>query len=384
MKKNIRVLLVILLTVIVVACESSTEEIGMYNGLPEGAVIVDIDGHQVIMLDGMAIGMYGDDIQWGLKNENRIPTDTNTLGLEMHVIEDMFEFESLNLDFGETMIELFDFDHFNFSLSTPQDTLYFIVQNHSGEDKNGLLILFYNYQEISFRIAGRNEYISEFLFQIPNGKELIIPIQLYSGLSVNDSVNSLIVGLFESPEKYSMNGGITRRRFATIVNLGISFGGNNKLDLQVSYQEKPKQIENVNFLGVQINQEFEATSFEYVASTQSPNPLRVYPGELVEFAFNVNATSLLDEEIEDYLIISMIDWQQIDKNGQPFLLVEARYDDMRNDVLDQGRFIVEMPKESGFYEFVTFIVPNPMRFNENTFGFLLELSFPFTIEVVDE
>jgi len=389
MKKSmVLILSIILMVVIGVGCESYTET-ATHNEMPDGAVVVDIDGHQVIMLDGRAIGIYGDDIQWGLINERWSSAVTTSLALES-VFVGMLEVEDdqvlhLSFDLSEPMFELFDFDHVNFNLPSPQEPLSFTVHNPSESDKNGLIKVFYNYEETLFRIEGSDEYVSEFVFQVPSGYEVTIPIQLYSGIYANDVVNSLIIGLFENPENYSMNGGITRG-FATMVNLGISYGGNNELNLQIPHQKIPTQIEGISFRGVQINQDFGADSFEGLVgvSTQSPNQLRVYPGEVVEFAFNANVAGSIEEDVEEYLIISMLDWQQVDKNGQPFLLVEANYADMQNNVLEQGTFTVEMPMEPGFYEFVTFIVPAPTRFNENTFGFPLQVGSPFTIEVVAE
>ena len=191
-----------LIAVVSIACEdlNAEPETEMHNELPEGAVVVDIDGHLVIMLDGMAIGMYESDMQWDLINDSWIPSEMNTADLEKNFIGVTDE-EGLILDLGQATIDLFDLYDFKINLPTPQDTLYFIVQNPSEEDKNGMLKLFYNYQEILFKVQGRDEYVSELLFQIPSGYELIIPFQLYNGIIQDDVVNSLIVGLFESPEK---------------------------------------------------------------------------------------------------------------------------------------------------------------------------------------
>jgi len=274
-------------------------------------------------------------------------------------------------------------------LETPQDEIVLTLQGTSNIPI--MLKVFYNYEEVAFLVGDEEAYVTKFLFELPdNERETNIAFRMSSELEANDTFNSLIIGVFPHPDYFSKNDDhfTITNDLGNALNFRVSYGGEENLVLRVPYQSFPEQIEEMFHRGVMINQFSAELTMRYSDGgvfTLAPNPLQVTPNEVVEFYFYANL-QWTDEmrTLQNYLIISMLDWQQIEKNGLPYLLFEARLDDMFNDVMDHGRFTVTMPSEPGFYEFVTFAVPDPTHFNKPLMIHPLEFGFPFTIEVVDE
>ena len=274
-------------------------------------------------------------------------------------------------------------------LETPQDEIVLTIGTTSNTHLPVMVKVFYNYEEIPFLVGGEGDYVTQFLFELYYGNQTDFSFSLSSELEANESFNALTIGVFAHPDHLSKNDDHfeINTDFGAVLNFRVSYGGEENLVLPVPYQDLPEQIAEMFHRGVMINQDSAALTIEYSDGgvfTMYPNPLQVAPNEVVNFYFYANLEWTDEiESMENYLIISMLDWQQIEKNGQPYLLMEARFDDMVNDVMDHGRFTVTMPSEPGFYEFVTFVVPDPTSFNVFLMSSPLELSFPFTVEVVE-
>lgn len=273
-------------------------------------------------------------------------------------------------------------------LETPQDE---IVLTFRGTSNIPIMLkIFYNYEEVAFLVEDTESYVTQFLFELPDDeRETNITFRMSSELEVNDTFNSLIIGAFPHPDYFSKNDDhfTITNYLGSVLNYRLSYGGEENLVLAVPYQDFPEQIGRYH-RGVMINQDPAELTLTYSDGgvfSMHPNPLQVTPNEVVEFYFYINLQWTDEiETLQNYLLISMLDWQQIEKNGLPYLLFEARLDDMYNDMMDHGRFTVTMPSEPGFYEFVTFAVPDPTHFNEIMMQERLSFSFPFTVEVVEE
>lgn len=273
------------------------------------------------------------------------------------------------------------------SLETPQEPIFIQLANPTFSEKTVMLKIFYNYEEIPFRIGNDSEYQRQKIFVLDPGYLIEIPIRMYHGIKANDYHNILTIGVFASPEHHSKNDDSSTigSNFAQVLNFVVHYGGDLQLDLTYFQQDSPEQLSDILSRGIRVNQDSKELMITYGTGgvfTMWPNPLRVLPGEMVEFSFFANPyTHDFLEVLNDYLIISMIGWEQVHMNGLPFLYFEARPHDMRNDVSDFGTFTIRMPDELGFHEFVVFIVPNPTQKSDGEFRINPEVGFPFTIEV---
>lgn len=271
------------------------------------------------------------------------------------------------------------------NLETPQDIITISGINFCYIDRPFLLKVFYNYEEIPFRIVGVEEYDTGFVFELEAGHDINIPIQLYEGLEVNDYLNVLTIGLFPEPGHHAMNddGWTINNMFGSMWNFAVSYGGNEEIDLGITSYVTPTQLE-IELGGLNINQDEEEYIMGHGGVFNMPGEfLQVTSGEVVELHFHFNTHLFVSEfGMTEYLLMSMLNWQQIDMNGQPYLLFEARPESSFY-VTDRGTFTIVAPEEAGFYEFKTFIVPNPTSIHDELHMWEIIFSFPFTLEVVE-
>jgi len=85
-----------------------------------------------------------------------------------------------------------DFD--KMTLQTPQDALIVSIGNQIDSSLDFILKIFYNYEEVVFRVLGAENYDTELLLAIDGGYQADIPIHLDESFS-NYLFDSVIFGL---------------------------------------------------------------------------------------------------------------------------------------------------------------------------------------------
>ena len=279
-------------------------------------------------------------------------------------------------------------------LESPQDTIYTQIINGLAKSDTLVMKVFYNYEEVLFRIHGIEEYKTEFLFTMPSETMADIPFQLDSSLEATDSPSRLTVVLFNNADEFiklaptvedanSFSNNIT-----LVSNFEINYGSGSSLLLELDLPTATV-TESIDFdflPGITIVQNFIYGEIMDLTNTV------VAPGEQIEFEFIVNQVRafswnyFLETEpppVTDFLIVAMLDWQQIPMSDQPYLWVSTGES---KTLAKHGRFTIEAPLEPGFYDFVAFVVPNPIDSMDLIGEFLnggLDYSNRFTIEVVE-
>ena len=300
----------------------------------------------------------------------------------------------------ETSQNIFPFDESNMKwleedkiipLRTPQDTLYIIFENVLGMNpqpyqpmrETFVLTLFYNYEQIDFRPLNQEHFTTAFFFSLPVGYQVQIPVQLSSDLEVNDYLNALTVAVFATPERHTLDRGayfwrenawggygLNERGIGIVHNFMISYGDARIKSLPHTAHEL---VEVDAFVGIGFGNE-DTTSLEgQIASTRSP--IYLSSGETLEMRFIGNVGSFdtfdgdewleeSDPPLESYLFVALVNWQQAEINGAPYLLIAAP--DVR--MSHAGSFHVQIPEEAGLYEVVVFLIANPTEPNSHGFN----------------
>lgn len=333
--------------------------------------------------------------RWLVSNNDHLELNYHALTpVELEVADDESDFIGgigLGVWRGDEDIVL-DFDSPGaWWMETPQDQLTAYVENVSFNSQNMILKVFYNYEEISFRVVGTEIYATEFLFTLAPFEAVEIPFHLDADLEPSETFSKLTVGAFLAPEQFSALEPELILHHGRMLNFEINYGEDNgELVLPVLPIAPLRQIEALMFTGLKINLDFDPPAH---AAYFPPNPLEVRTGEQVELGFVAGAPDTLvtfeysaDEiveyvyEVEEYLIIVMVNWQQVMVNGGPYI----RIDETGGFGTGQhGRFFIEAPTEPGLYEVVAFLVADPVhRNNQNNFV-PLEIASRFTLEVID-
>jgi len=265
-------------------------------------------------------------------------------------------------------------------LNSPQDLIYVEVGNISyNVTMNFVLKIFYNYIEIPFRLAQTDTYFTDFVFTAKPRYETRIPIHLSESLEKNEIANRLTVGIFKSPEQYTAEDYLLIRELPYMVlNFEINYGNRKPLDLDVEPFAESQILRNSQFHSLMINADLNMPS--NTSGARIPNSKWIVePGQLIEMAFVTNPSGIISEEVEEFLLISMLDWNQVEMNEKPYLLIEVN--ESENRMGHHGVFSIRAPYEAGYYEFKSFMVINPRSLNGRTNFFPLETSFRFTIVV---
>ncbi|MCL2746828.1 MAG: hypothetical protein FWE48_07075 [Coriobacteriia bacterium] len=269
-------------------------------------------------------------------------------------------------------------------LESPQDPITLALGNTGSVSRNILLKALYNYEEVAFRVQGSDTYDAQLLLSLDAGTAVDVPIQLSSSIAEGDINSRLTLVTITSPEHFVASGEEIseweRWSPGMLGNYIIDYGYEEISDIDSPPHEIAGEI--VEFpAGFSINTDLEPSEDAgHFRFGNLPYPLIVTSGEEVSLSFFVNAPHELGlSDIDSYLIISMLGWQQINMNDKPYLWV-----DLSDPLLDvengqYGHFSIIAPSESGFYEFFALLLPNPKgESTPHATGVLR-----FTLEVTD-
>ena len=325
-------------------------------------------------------------------NESRMPLNTDQLEILFMPLPEE-EYTGF-ISFGAWVGDDFNDDDAGeipsrLELDSPQHRIHIDFQNSSFESltKTFLFKPFLNYETVYFKVAGMEDYVTEFIFEVPPGYRAIVPIYLDSSIVLEGVNHALTIAAILFPERFSYQ---EHEDFP--FSLASDWGMMLQYELDYGLMPIILDIEPFSnimhldaFTGFFVNQDFSA--YREDSKTREgifylpPAVLQVAPNEEFELAFTANLHhGYIFEPLIDLLIISLLDWQQVEMSGKPYLLIEMNNSEGYGQF---GTFSVTAPSEPGFYEFVSFIVPNPRgRATLYTF-FPLERTMRFTIEVID-
>jgi len=323
--------------------------------------------------------------------ERFIPEDMNADVIE---ITDPSELGSFGFGVVMPSFEIAPTMHFDgiFRITDESEPLVAHASNGLSQDMIVILKLFVNYQEVAFYVDGVAEADTEFVFFLPALHEINIAFELAIDLPAGDYSYKLTSAFFYGPHLNASEYEDLMRGMRMATNYDFIYGEGSEITLTVPHQEAGAQIEwQLAGLGIiNLIEDIEHINFttpnqdpELYTIMVAPNPLQVRRGELVELALLGNPVVMSGEgipEVEDYVIMMMLDWQQIHPNGQPYLLFTANESGGR--LVDYETFTFLAPEETGLFEFVSIMVPNPTQENSVDTFWPLEVH-RFTIEVVE-
>lgn len=268
----------------------------------------------------------------------------------------------------------------SFVLETPQDLLTVNVGNHDLEDRSFMLKLFYNYEEVAFRVLGSEEVGTEFLFSLDAQVEAHIHLQLEDDLEIDANRNKFTVSLFSLPEYYA---GLSDCEIVDEMN-------NMIINFELSYGFETPDLLHFNPSMVQ-TQTLSTEGWYGLHIIDSPDPnnpddmifrsslIQGSPGETLDFGFLADFSDTISGPLESYLLIALLDWQQVNMNNLPYILVSI--DNDSDSFLNYGRFSITLPEEPGIYELILIGVPNAGAPNTQENYFPLEYSQRITVRI---
>ena len=276
-------------------------------------------------------------------------------------------------------------------LESLEEELLVALENISVYGHNFVMKVFVNYETVPFLVRGEEEFKESFMFSIASGYEAMIPFVIDFNSPQEDATYQLTVAIFGDPERHMIEGDAHwnfeySNEFGAIVERHLTFGSGGDVALGDANTEPIASRENQGFVAININTDLNVDDFYATGHAYPPvRTLQVHAGEEIKFAWFVNTVIVTTFEegvltADNYVVVGLLDWEQIPLNGKPYLFVDATDDEFERRV-DFGHLTITAPDEVGLYDFVAFLAPNPTQLCE--FLFPLETSIRITIEVVE-
>lgn len=254
------------------------------------------------------------------------------------------------------------------TMKTPQDQLEVEFKNRGNSGKY-ILKVFYDYEEIKFKAGEKEEYSTSYIFELESMKSIKIPFKLQEEINNDRNSHKMTIGIYASPEKNAKTLKEMTNIFGATLDYELLF---NKSGGKISLKQKkykPMKLLDIEYQGLMINNDFKHSDKD---AKYPPQSIKVSKGEKVKLAYRAGKY----ENVEDYLILSMLDWKQVKMDGKPYKLLNIGPSKM-----GYGTFYFTAPKKPGLYEFTSFIILDPTKNkSENNFA-LSESAYRFTIEV---
>ena len=247
--------------------------------------------------------------------------------------------------------------------------------------------VFINYEEVAFRVRGEENYATEFLFLLEPGYQVDIPFTLDLELSEENVTYKLIAGMFIvdpnqviHDENHYIFDDFGSMGFVLNHDLIIGLGSeiNFAPDANITLLSREESIGG----GTEILIAPEFKLNEYGFRARPDLTMQVRRGEDIELLFETTPRVSSGYELENYLIIGMLNGQQVLLNGNSFIFVDVG-DHEFNRITDNGSFTLDAIDEVGYYDFIMILIPNPAKRNSLANSFPLFVSNRIIIEVIE-
>jgi len=267
-----------------------------------------------------------------------------------------------------------------FNITQDKNHLYLAIFSSSASAHIYTVSLFLNYEPIAFRVLGEEDYNERFDLVIPRGYHTFIPFVLDSERLELNANYRLTVAVFVDKHIHASEWA-EREDFEFLSRVYYNDPWWSPMMLVLNYDliTGAGGIESFDFLESDIDERvylsLRVGPELLIMSTEDSiilgvDPLEEFlldrrieasPGEELRFsAWAQPSTSLIDRA-EDYLIISLLNAEQIPMNGNPFLYVNLADRLTDKPFAERIDFTIIAPLIPGKYEFVSFIITNPTR-----------------------
>lgn len=255
-------------------------------------------------------------------------------------------------------------------METPQDLLNVKFKNRENSGKY-ILKVFYDFKETNFTINKKN-YENSFIFDLESGKSIDISFSLNQKIKKDTDTHKLIVAVYAAPQKNAKSIKAMTDSYGMTLPYEIHFKNEEKSSVSnhigSEYQIPFDQL-NMEYQGLMVNDDFKKSK----EIRFPPYAIKAKRGENLKLAYYAGKYS---KEVQDYLIISMVDWKQVQMNDKDYFLIKNN-----PNKLDYGTFSVRAPDQKGLYEYAAIIVPNPTKNLDELSFSPIDTTYRFTIEV---
>ena len=141
-------------------------------------------------------------------------------------------------------------------MDTPQDILEVSFSNNV-RGEQFILKIFYDYEEIKFKLLEENEYNSSNTFDLETGNTITLPVQLSKDILKDNNSYKLTVGIYASPNELTKTQEIMTNIFGMTIDYEMFYEDNGTISLKEQYSPISKTLDDMSFEGLVINNNVE-------------------------------------------------------------------------------------------------------------------------------
>ena len=249
------------------------------------------------------------------------------------------------------------------------DNLNVQFANLTERDSEYILKLFYDYEEIPFKVDGGDIWLESYVFTLNSMSSMVIPINLKEDLHFENS-HFLTVAVLTAPNVHAVDLDMMSNSYGVCMTFELTNrNGTRQANAKPTAQESMAFLE-LPFQGLMLNLDFDAKDDNQVLFP--PKEIRAKSDETVKLAYRVGNY----ENTDDVLFIVLVDWQPQIINGKPFVHITNK-----PGYISYGVIEITIPSEKGKYEITGFVDYSPFALrNENT-AWGNETCYRFTLVV---
>ena len=268
-------------------------------------------------------------------------------------------------------------------LDSPQDDLLLQFGNFSEDDTQFLLKIFYDYVSVPFRVGENISFLYHYAFHLDLEQELEIPFALCNSvLRGGASSANLVIMIMANADAFQqdlqeffmLQYGIQRQFY---IFYGREYMREILLEDPTDLEAFRKNLAVLGWTSSLAPTEFKSFSImvseeQFFSFNVRPIPtglhesdakenaryfpsayLLAYPGEDLMFSFLIG--DAFNGYITKFVLVGLLDWEQINLNNQPFLPRAFPFSHVYSDTY-YDTFKITAPRSPGRYEFLVFAV----------------------------
>lgn len=246
--------------------------------------------------------------------------------------------------------------------------------NNVGRDREFVLKVFYDYNEIPFKVEGEEEFKNEHFFNLSDNYQADLPIHLPSSIKPDQKAHKLLFFLYPGPNIHEKDIKARTAHSNMVLNYDVLFNlnQNNPQFNEDNEYEKPLEQFDVQYQGIVINQDLKNEGKDLSLVKYPPYNLKVKKDEDLTLAYTLGGYA----DTTKFLMVLTIDWKQWNIDNKPYKLLN-----IKESKLGHGTFTIKTPTKPGLYEVTAYLVKDPFKLNNEDSFVPIDNSFRFTLEI---
>ncbi|MBQ1787092.1 MAG: hypothetical protein II005_10295 [Turicibacter sp.] len=254
---------------------------------------------------------------------------------------------------------------------------------NQGKDRKMVMTVYYNYEQIDFKLNLEDDYTNQYVFDIKDGELIEETLYLDSTIEMNECMNKLMISFTSGYDTHQSDlDTYPTDEYGVTVIYDLFFTNifnedNGKVCVERTEPSIPTNVfQDFVSLPLIINMDYENKLQNQKLIAVPESVLQVQSNEKINLMYNIS-----NIEFDSALIILTVGFEQTNINEKIYEVVELN---QSNSVFNDS-FEFVAPSEPGKYEVIAYLVHDPFKTMQSTdlSNSTVGHSQRFTLEVTD-